>query len=80
MPEKSIPPITDLLGRYWEQPSISEILFDELNDYVIMSQSTFDKLANYSCSQPSGVYEGKMWRTQVSKKMCLTRTIEIIII
>lgn len=28
----------------------------------MMSQQTLDELADYSCSQPSGVYIGKMWK------------------
>lgn len=102
MPEKSIPPITDPMGRAWKQPPVSEILFDDFNDYVMMNESTFHQLADYSFSRPSGVYEGKMWRSQRTKKgivhnflhwfdftpelsrrgepMCMTRTIEIILI
>lgn len=29
-----------------------------------MSHETFEKLKEYSCSQPSGVYEGKMWKSK----------------
>ena len=62
-----IPPITDRLGSGWakEQPQPNELTFafdtgHGLN--VAMSEVTFKKLANYSCSFPSGTYAGKMWR------------------
>ncbi|QIX18365.1 hypothetical protein [Burkholderia multivorans] len=55
-----IPPITDPLGRYWRQPPRSEILVDD--EHAIMTRSTFEKLAEYSATRPSGVYPGKMWR------------------
>lgn len=55
-----IPPITDPMGRYWDQPSASEIIIDD--EYALMKRATFNKLAEYNCSKPSGVYPGKMWR------------------
>jgi hypothetical protein len=55
-----IPPITRELGKYWEQPQRSEILLDE--NHAVMSRATFQKLAEYSTTVPTGVYEGKMWR------------------
>lgn len=55
-----IPPITDPLGRYWDQPSRREILTDDT--HAVMTLPTFRKLAEYSSSLPSGVYDGKMWR------------------
>lgn len=54
-----IPPI-DAQGRNWAQPKRSAI---EITDtYAIMSLVSFESLHEYSCSAPSGVYEGKMWR------------------
>lgn len=58
-----IPPITDPLGRYWEQPSRDAILVDET--HAAMAPRTFDQLSNYSATNPSGVYPGKMWRRQL---------------
>ena len=55
-----IPPITDPLGRYWEQPPVSDILVDDT--HAVMTRTTLEKLADYSRSQPTGVYPGKMWR------------------
>lgn len=55
-----IPPITDPMGKYWKQPDRREILIDET--HAVMSQRTFEQLATYSASFPTGVYEGKMWK------------------
>ena len=60
-----IPPITDPLGRHWEQPKVSDIILDE--KYAAMSQKTFDELKSYDRSFPSGVYPGKMWKRAVYK-------------
>lgn len=56
----TIPPITDPLGKYWDQPDTSKILVDDT--HAVMSQATFEQLAEYSTTNPSGVYHGKMWR------------------
>ena len=55
-----IPAITHELGRYWEQPSPAEILVDDT--HALMTRATFDKLAEYSASNPTGAYEGTMWK------------------
>ncbi len=55
-----IPPMTDPLSKYWDQPSRSDILVDK--DHAAMSKDTLFGLYEYSASQPTGVYEGKMWR------------------
>lgn len=55
-----IPLMTHELSKYWRQPDVSKILVDER--YAVMDQVTFDALADYSCTNPSGVYEGKCWR------------------
>ena len=55
-----IPPITDPLGKYWNQPDREDVLVDET--HAIMTISNFHKLAEYSTSIPTGVYVGKMWR------------------
>lgn len=59
----AIPPITDPMGRYWDQPAQSKILIDET--HALMLESTLKELCNYSATNPSGVYDGKMWRRQV---------------
>lgn len=58
--ENVIPPITDPMGKYWEQPDPSKILVDD--KHALMDEATFLKIHDYSYSQPSGVYAGKMWR------------------
>ncbi len=56
----TIPPITDPLGKHWIQPSLDKILIDDT--YALMARATFDSLAEYSATIPSGVYPGKMWK------------------
>lgn len=57
---ETIPPITDPMGKNWDQPAVDEI---DLSEGVArMSKSTFDNLAEYSATNPSGVYPGKMWK------------------
>lgn len=55
-----IPPITDRLGSEWRQPSQSSMVVDDT--HAMMTLATFRKLAEYSGTQPTGVYDGKMWR------------------
>jgi hypothetical protein len=57
--KNQIPPMTNDLGAYWEQPKANEILIDDT--HAVMSTKTFNALKQYNCSMPSGVYEGKMW-------------------
>lgn len=61
-----IPPITNRLGLGWEQPDETEILVDD--EYAVMSKGAFNKLKDYSGSQPSALYNGKMWKTCVCVK------------
>jgi hypothetical protein len=56
----TIPEMTHPLARYWRQPNRDAITIDDT--HAIMSQETFDALADYSCSVPTGVYDGKMWK------------------
>ena len=58
----AIPVITDPLGKYWKQPEVEQIELD--NTHALMSMQTFNKLMEYSCSFPTGVYEGKMWKSK----------------
>lgn len=55
-----IPEMVHPLGKAWSQPDRSKIKFSFGVAWV--DQKTFDQLAEYSSSLPSGVYEGKMWR------------------
>jgi hypothetical protein len=58
--QQYIPEMTNPLGRHWIQPNKNEMLIDE--NIAVMSKAAFDKLEHYECSNPSGVYSGKMWR------------------
>lgn len=56
-----IPPMDDPMGKHWRQPDHSGFMIDD--NHVLMTRKEFEALADYSQSQPSGVYPGKMWRT-----------------
>lgn len=58
-----IPPMTDPLGKYWNQPDSTGFLFD--HTHVLMELKDFIQLSEYSTSTPTGVYEGKMWVSKV---------------
>lgn len=60
---KVIPEITHELGKHWEQPHRDMMMINDTEVY--MRLGTFESLKDYSRSQPSGVYEGKMWKSQV---------------
>lgn len=64
----SIPPMTDPMCRFWDQPDLSRILIDDT--HAIMDAATFKALHDYSRSFPSGVYHGKMWRSRVIDGGC----------
>jgi hypothetical protein len=57
---ETIPPITDPLGVHWKQPERTKIEID--NTHALMNEATFEQLLEYSCSQPTAVYYGKMWK------------------
>lgn len=65
MSKNEIPPMAHAYGRYWEQPSIENILIDDT--HALMSAVDFQKLHEYSGTNPSGVYEGKMWKRHDGK-------------
>lgn len=58
----SIPAMTDPMSRHWVQPSVDDIEIDDT--HALMTESVFNRLTEYSRSFPSGVYEGKMWKSQ----------------
>ncbi len=58
--QTKIPPITHPLGLYWEQPDRNRILLDE--KYAVMDLEVFEELLEYSYSNPTGKYLGKMWK------------------
>lgn len=57
-----IPPITDPLGKHWRQPDMTAVDFDDT--HVLLTQAQFDGLAEYSTTNPTGVYPGKCWKAQ----------------
>ena len=57
-----IPPITNPLGKGWVQPHLDMIQLDDKNAY--MREGTFNSIADYTDSRPTGVYEGKVWKTR----------------
>ncbi len=59
-----IPPMTHPYGKYWKQPPLSEISVDD--ERAAMTHETFMALPEYSATNPSGVYDGKMWRCNAS--------------
>lgn len=65
----TIPPITHPLGKAWEQPSVESIKFSIGCAWV--SKKDFNKLLQYDSSNPSGVYEGKMWKRKQGNKFYL---------
>lgn len=58
--EHVIPPITEPMGRHWRQPDRRRITIDAT--HALLTQSDFELLGEYSCSTPTGVYPGKMWK------------------
>ena len=58
--KNTIPPMTNSLGKHWVQPDPSGFVLDD--DYVLMSKLDFDLLPDYTNSEPTGKYNGKMWK------------------
>jgi hypothetical protein len=48
------------MGSGWDQPDRSLISIDAT--HALMSQGAFDQLAEYSATNPTGKYPGKMWK------------------
>ena len=57
LPER-LPPITDPLGRSWDQPK--RLMIER--GVAILSPREFLALMDYSDTNPTGVYEGKAWK------------------
>ena len=58
--EEKIPEMTDPLGKYWDQPELTEITFQD--NRVLMTKESISKLQEYTFTIPSGKYLGKMWK------------------
>ncbi len=65
----AISPITNPLGKHWEQPAHDEVIIDET--HAFMSQSVCDQLKQYDSTNPTGTYEGKMWKRESGGKLWL---------
>jgi hypothetical protein len=50
---------TDPMSKNWNQTSPS--LFFVGREYIFITKAVFDQMPEYSCSDPTGVYPGKMW-------------------
>lgn len=59
---KKIPPMTDPLSVHWKQPNPDNIIID--NKSALMSEKDFKLLPDYSLSRPTGLYQGKMWKSE----------------
>ena len=55
-----IPEMTHPLSKHWEQPDVKNILISESS--AIVTKQDLEALSEYSCSDPTGVYEGKTWK------------------
>jgi len=57
-----IPPMTHAYGSCWQQPPTHLILIDDT--HAVMYRIVFEKLMDYTRSQPSALYNGKVWKGQ----------------
>ena len=69
-----IPECVHRLSKYWDQPKNTEVEIDD--SHALMSQKSFEELPEYSCSIPTGVYAGKMWKARKSRDEWLLRWYE----
>jgi hypothetical protein len=56
-----IPEMVHPLSKAWDQPKRD--LIEISDEFARMSKDTLSCLMNYSHSQPSAIYDGKMWRS-----------------
>ena len=55
-----IPECTDPMGKHFRMPKRDDITFHR--EKAVMTKRTFEMLCDYSTTNPSGVYPGKMWK------------------
>jgi hypothetical protein len=60
MSTQTLPALESPYPGAWPQPPLESILIDET--HALMSRATFESLAEYSTTMPTGVYPGKLWR------------------
>jgi len=65
IPCNVIPPMTSDLGKYWDQPDTESILIDDT--HALMASEALQQLKDYSHSQPTGAYHGKMWKRKYER-------------
>lgn len=52
--------------KLWDQPDPNAFAWDLAEKEVFLSEAEFNGLREYSRSNPSGVYPGKMWKARIS--------------
>lgn len=60
--ENVIPPMTHPWGQVWKQPDRNNLVLDD--KYAVMYRRDFEMLPDYTGSEPTGKYNGKMWKAQ----------------
>lgn len=60
--ENVIPPMTHPWGIAWKQPDRNNLVLDD--KYAVMYRRDFETLQDYTGSEPTGKYNGKMWKAQ----------------
>lgn len=69
-PLNTIPEMTHPLSKYWSAPDRSRISFTG-DLYAVMSKRDFDMLLEFNLTNPTEVYEGKMWKREEGDKYYL---------
>lgn len=59
----NIPAMPAEWAPYWRGPDRSEIVFQGPD--AVMTHKAFDMLLDYTGTMPTGVYDGKMWKTRL---------------
>lgn len=67
--EHVIPPMCSPYATPWEQPNRDDILVSD--DAAVMDAKCLEALQVYSCTIPTGVYSGKMWRAEANGQWIL---------
>lgn len=60
--ENIIPPMMHPWGKVWKQPDRNNLVLDD--KYAMMHRRDFEMLPDYTDSEPTGKYNGKMWKAQ----------------
>lgn len=62
--------MTHPFGKVWDQPKLQDMLYDPMEDVVIMTKETWDRChTDYSASNPTALYEGKAWLAKSSSQI-----------